>query len=563
MVDPKSKRAEYLLTFFIGLVSVVVLYQLVSRFPFRIDLTDEKRYSISPATRELVSNLEDVVYVDIYLEGELPSGFQRLQRSVRETLEEFSVYSNGNVQYQFVNPDQARSERARNEFMQYLANRGIQPTNVFTNEGGKRTQKLIFPGAIVSYYGEEQGVLLLKGNKGDSPEEILNQSIEGIEYELANAIRTLAQTERKLIGLVKGHNELDSLELAGFTNALLQKYDVFNVNLNRSDRALSEYDALLVIKPGSPFTEIEKFNLDQYIMEGGKAMFFLDALKVNMDSAGGEGTIAIPNEINLRDLLFRYGARVNDNLIQDLNSGQYPVVAGNIGDQPQITLLPWPFFPVANQFGDHPIVKNLDAVYSKFVSNIDTVKAEGIKKTPLLYTSQYSRVINPPVRVAFNDLQEELQPELFSEGPQPIAYLLEGSFPSSFRNRNLPRGVDRSEFKEKGSETKIIVCADGDIIRNEINIQTDQPLDLGFDQFTQVTYANKDFVMNSLEYILEDNGIITARNKEIEIRPLDTVKLEEEKGWWQAFNMLLPLIVLFIFGYLKFYLRRRKYTNFG
>jgi len=562
MVGLKSKKIEYLLLFLIGVLAITIFNQLIARFPIRLDLTEENRYSISPATKYLVSNLDDVVYIDIYLSGDMPAGFKRLQKAVQETLDEFGIHANGNIQYQFVNPDQARSEQARNEFMQYLANHGIQPTNVFDNEGGKKTQRLVFPGAIVSYYGEEQGVLLLKGNKGAAPEEILNQSIEGVEYELANAIRTLAQTERKLIGLVKGHNELDSLELAGLTNVLLAKYDVFNVNLARAGANLSNYDALMMIKPGKPFNELEKFNLDQYIMGGGKTMFFIDALKVNMDSASGEGTVAIPNEINLRDLLFRYGIRINENLIQDLNSGQYPVIAGNIGDQPQLTLLPWPFFPVANQFGNHSIVRNMDAVYVKFVSNIDTVKAPGIIKTPLVYTSQYSRVVSPPVKVAFNDLRKELTPELFNSGPQPIAYLLEGSFTSLYRNRILPKGMKKSDFKELGVPNKIIVCSDGDLVRNEINIQTEQPLDLGFDQFRQINYANKDFVMNSLEYLLDDNGIITARNKEIEIRPLDKIKAEDERTWWQAFNMILPIVLLVIFGYVKYYLRKRKYSNF-
>lgn len=561
MVGLKSKMAKYLLKFLIGVVFVVIVNQLSYRFPIRLDLTEENRFTINEATKQMLTNLDDVVFVDVYLYGDMPSGFERLQRSVRETLDEFSIYAGGNIQYRFVDPDQARSEQARNEFMQYLANNGIQPTNVFANEDGNRIQKLIFPGAIVSYYGDEQGVLLLKGNRGASPEEILNQSIENIEFEIANAIRTLVQTERKLIGFVRGHNELDSLELAGFTNVLLEKYDVFNVNLNRLQRPLSTYDALLVIKPEEPFNELEKYNLDQYIMNGGKAMFFIDAMGVNMDSASGEGTIAFPKELNLRDQLFKYGVRINDNLVQDVSSGDYPVIAGNIGDQPQITMLPWPFFPVANQFGDHSIVKNIDAVYVKFVSNIDTVREEGIAKTPLIYTSQYSRVMAPPVRVAFNDLQQSLDPQLFIDGIQPIAYLLEGEFTSLYNNRILPKGADKSSFIEQGVRSKIIVCSDGDLVRNEINIQTNQPMDLGYDQFKQVTYGNKDFVMNSLEYLLDEKGLINARNKEISIRPLDKVKIQDERSWWQAFNLLLPIVVLIAFGYLKYYLRRRKYAR--
>ncbi|MDA0195822.1 MAG: gliding motility-associated ABC transporter substrate-binding protein GldG [Bacteroidetes bacterium] len=562
MVIFKDKSVEYWLKFAIGLMLVILINQIAAIFPVRLDLTEEKRFSISDATKQLLSNLDDIVFVDVYLYGDLPSGFKRLKRSIQETLDEFGIQSDGKVQYRLVNPDNATGEQARNGFMQYLANNGIQATNVFATEDGRKTQKLIFPGAIISYYGEERGALLLKGNRGATPEEILNQSIENIEYELADAIRTLAQTERKLIGFIRGHNELDSLELAGFTNTILEKYDVFNVNLKNREQNLDGYSALIIAKPTSPFSEIEKYRLDQYIINGGKAMFLVDALSVNMDSAGGEGTIAFPNDVNLRDMLFRYGVRINENLIQDLNSGQYPVIAGNIGDQPQISLLPWPFFPVANMFGEHSIVRNMDAVYAKFVSNIDTVKAEGIQKTPLIYSSQYSRVMSSPVLVSFNEVQQNLDPQLFTDGPQPIAYLLEGRFTSLYKNRITPEGTNIQDFKENGIASKIIVCADGDIVRNEINIQTEQPLDLGFDQFTQTTYANKDFIMNSLEYLIDDNGIINARNKEIQIRPLDKIKIAGERSWWQAFNLLLPVVLLIIFGYIKFYLRRKRFASF-
>jgi len=562
MVGLKDKSIEYWLKFTIGLMLVIVINQIAVLFPIRLDLTEEKRHSISEATKQLLANLDDIVLVDVYLYGDLPSGFKRLQRSIQESLDEFGIQSDGKVQYRLVNPDIATGEQARNEFMQYLANNGIQPTNVFANEDGRKTQTLIFPGAIISYYGEERGVLLLKGNRGATREKILNQSIENIEYELADAIRILAQTERKLIGFIRGHNELDSLELAGFTNTILGKYDVFNVNLINREQNLKTYSALIIAKPTTPFNEIEKYRLDQYIINGGKAMFLVDALSVNMDSAGGEGTIAFPNDVNLRDMLFRYGVRINENLIQDLNSGQYPVIAGNIGDQPQISLLPWPFFPVANMFGEHSIVRNMDAIYAKFVSNIDTVKAEGIQKTPLIYSSQYSRVMSSPVLVSFNDVQQNLDPQLFVDGPQPIAYLLEGKFSSVYKNRIPPKGINTQYFKETGFSSKIIVCADGDILRNEINIQTEQPLDLGFDQFTKTTYANKDFIMNSLEYLIDDNGIINARNKEIQIRPLDKIKIAEERSWWQAFNLLLPVVLLIIFGYIKFYLRRKRFASF-
>lgn len=559
MVNWKSNRLEDLLRLILVVVTILLVNQLVDRFPFRFDLTEERRYSISEATQRQLENLEDVVYVEVYLEGELPSGFKRLQKSIRETLEQFAYYADDNVQFTFVNPDLAKTDRSKNEYYRYLAEKGIQPTNLsYEGEGGK-TEKLIFPGAIVSYFGEEQGVMLLKGNRGATPDETLNQSIENLEYELISAIKKLANDDRKRIGLVKGHGELDSLQVAGFTSLLVDKYDVYQINLPKRTTPLEGYDLVILSKPTSAFTEQEKYMLDQYVMNGGRMMMFLDALSVNMDSASGEGTFAFPYNTNLNDLLFKYGVRINTNYIQDINCGFFPVVAGNMGDQAQIRMLPWPFFPLINAYGDHQIVRNLDASIMKFASTIDTVKAEGIKKTPLMLTSPYTRVLSSPVSVKFNDLRNELNPDLYNKGPQPVAYLLEGEFTSLYRNRLLPNGVDQNSFKEKGAASRILVVSDGDYIRNEFD--REQPQDLGYDPLQKVNYANKDFVNNALEYLLDDDGIINTRLKEIKIRPLDKVKVDNERTYWQVINLLLPLVVLVGFGVVRSIIRKRKYTN--
>lgn len=559
MVNWKSNRLEDLLRLMLVVVTILVVNQLVDRFPFRLDLTEEQRYSISEATQRQLESLEDVVYVEVYLEGELPSGFKRLQKSIRELLEQFAYYADDNVQFTFVDPDLAKTDRSKNEYYRYLGEKGIQPTNLsYEGEGGK-TEKLIFPGAIVSYFGEEQGVMLLKGNRGATPDETLNQSIENLEYELISAIKKLASDDRKRIGLVKGHGELDSLQVAGFTSLLVDKYDVYQINLPKRTTPLEDYDLVILSKPTSAFTEKEKYMLDQYVMNGGRMMMFLDALSVNMDSASGEGTFAFPYNTNLNDLLFRYGVRINTNYIQDINCGVFPVVAGNLGDQAQIRMLPWPFFPLINAYGDHQIVRNLDASIMKFASTIDTVKAEGIKKTPLMLTSPYTRVLSSPVNVKFNDLRNALNPDLYNKGPQPVAYLLEGEFTSLYRNRLLPNGVDKNNFKEKGATSRILVVSDGDYIRNEFD--QDQPQDLGYDPLQKVNYANKDFVSNALEYLLDDDGIINTRLKEIKIRPLDKVKVDNERSYWQVINLLLPLVVLVAFGIARSILRKRKYTN--
>ncbi|MEM9329275.1 MAG: gliding motility-associated ABC transporter substrate-binding protein GldG, partial [Bacteroidota bacterium] len=491
MVNWKSNRLEDLLRLVWLLVTIVLVSVIVDKFPFRLDLTEEKRYSISEATQRQLENLEDVVYVEVFLEGELPSGFKRLQKSIREQLEQFAYYADDNVQFTFVDPDLARSEQSKNEYYRYLAEKGIQPTNLsYEGEGGK-TEKLIFPGAIVSYFGEEKGVMLLKGNRGATPDEILNQSIENLEFELISSIKELANDDRQRIGLIKGHGELDSLQIAGFTSLLMDKYDVYQVNLPQRNTPLDDYELIILAKPSTTFSEKEKYLLDQYVMNGGRMMMFLDALSVNMDSASGEGTFAFPYNTNLNDLMFRYGIRINGDYIQDINCGFFPVVAGNMGDQAQIRILPWPFFPLINTYGDHQIVRNLDASIMKFASTIDTVKAEGIKKTPLMLTSPYTRVLQSPVSVKFNDLRNELNPDLYNKGPQPVAYLLEGSFTSLYRNRILPRGVDQSNFKERGEASRILVVSDGDYIRNDFD--RDQPQDLGYDPLQKVNYANKDF----------------------------------------------------------------------
>lgn len=562
MVSSRKKR--HLLKFLIGLVLVVIANQLISKYPMRFDLTEEKRYSISDASKQLLKSLDDVVYVEVYLDGELPSGFKRLKKAIEETLSDFEFYAGTNIEYKFVDPSLAKSKQARNEFYSSLSGKGVLATNVNYEQNGNKTQKLIFPGAIISYYGQEKAVVLLKGNQFSSSEEKLNQSIEGIEYELANTIRILASDQRKKIGMVTGHGEADSLRIAGLNNALMSKYDLFNVNLSERKKSLDDYDALLIGKPKTPFSDTEKYQLDQYIVKGGKVLFFLDALRVNLDSAAnGEGTIAIPYEQNLSDMLFKYGVRINQNYVQDIGCRELAVFAGNMGDKEQLQYLPYPFFPIINTFGDHPIVKNIDAISMKFASNMDTVKAAGIKKTPLLYTSQYTRILDAPVRIAMNDLQKSLNPELYNKGPQAVSYLLEGNFTSIYKNRILPMGMDKSMFKEVGGEGAIIVCSDGDMVINEFNLKTGAPLDLGVDAYKpQVTYGNKEFILNSLEYLLNDNGIITAKAKEIKLRPLDKVKIAEEKTKWQVINLILPIVLLILYGIGRHYFRKKKYARF-
>ena len=542
-------------------VAVVVLVNLIAAGTFfRIDLTEEKRFSIKPATREMLGSLDDDVYVEVYLAGELNAGFRRFQNAIRETLEEFRVYSGNRVHYSFTDPATAMSDKAQAEFIRELGQKGIAATNVVERVEGETSARLIFPGALISYGGFETGVMLLKGNEAQSPEEEINQSIEGVEYELASAIYKLFNTDRKRVGLLTGHGELDSVDIAAFNNALLEQYDVRKVNLSRRS-SLEQYDAIAIVKPSLPFSEADKYKLDQFIMRGGKVMFMLDKSNASMDSASNENSLAIPIDLNLDDLLFRYGVRINYDLVQDRNASLYPIVTGESGGKPKMQMLEWPFFPLINHYADHTTTRNLDAVLTRFVSSIDTVKAEGVRKTPLILTSAYSRLVAIPANISVNELLTNVRPEEFSAGSQTVGYLLEGQFTSLYRNRFVPARSGSEPFRETGVTSSIVLLGDGDIARNEVNARTGQPQPLGFDPFSNYTFANLDLLMNLMAYLTDEDGLITVRNKEVRIRPLDRERIASGKTKWQLINLVLPLLMIVLYGIVRAWNRRRKFAR--
>ncbi len=547
-----------LLRFGIGLMLVWLVYQIADRYPIRLDMTEEQRYSISDPTKNLLGRLENDVVMEVYLAGELPSNFLRFQKSIRELLEEFAIYTPGNFDVRFVDPSLAKSNQARNQFFQGLINQGIQPTNLTFAKDGQNTQRMIFPGAIVTYQGSELAVNLLKGNRAGGSEQIINQSIEGLEYEFASTIQQLVDSRRKRIGLVVGHGEPDSTFLGGLTNLVLSKYDLFKVNLPEKNTPIVGYDLLLITKPSQAFTDQEKFLLDQYVMKGGRLAFFLDVLSINIDSALSSSSVAIPVQTNLEDLLFKYGVRINQNYVADLNAGTLPVITGNIGDQPQITMLDWPYFPVITNYGNHPIVRNMDAVMLKMASSIDTVKAENVKKYPLFSSSANSKVIGYPVEVSLNDLRGTLSPDRFQAGPQVMGYLLEGNFASLYKNRFAPIGFRNTAKLEDGELSKIVIVADGNLITNELSPDSGQPLPLGSEPYSRNNFANEALVMNIIDYLVDEDGLIQTRSKEVKIRPLNKVKIKSERMKWQVINLVLPVLLLLAFGLVKIYLRKRS-----
>lgn len=545
----------------IGVVALFFLNVLTQSYFFRLDLTEEKRYSLSDPTKNLLQSLEQSVEVTVYLEGKLPPDFQRLQRSIEETLDNFQSYAGSKLRYRFVDPLTAVSAEQRNDFFFRLDSMGIEITRVFDEEEGNRIQRLIVPGAVIRSGGRETAAMLLKGDKGASAQQQLNQSIEGVEYELASAIQRVTTARRKQVAIMRGHGELPSVEMGSLIDALSQTYDVYELFLPQSEE-IAPVDAVIVAKPQQAFSREDQYKLDQYIMRGGNVLFFLDALQIDMDSLGSNGAFAFPIDTGLDDLLFRYGLRVNPTLIQSVESGQYPIVVGNLGDQPQVRLLPWPFFPIANNYASHPIVRNLDAVYFRFVNSIDTIAAPGVTKTPLVFTSQYSRVLSTPIVVDLNELRQAPEPERYQADSQATAYLLEGKFTSVFRNRILPSELNTQDFRDESVPTKILVVSDGDMVRNELDPQNNRPLPLGFDPFTERTFANQDFVLNALAYMIDDSGLIQSRANEVRLRPLDSVKVKDEAVRWQIINLVLPLVLIGLFGLVKFYLRRKRYARF-
>ena len=561
MVNWKSRKLGDFL-WLVNAVLLVVLMNILGSYSFfRLDLTEEKRFSIKPQTKSILKDIDEEVYVEVYLEGDLNPAFKRFRKNIEETLEEFRIYSDNKIRFTFTNPSLAQGEKARSEFMADLASRGIQPTNVIDKKDGQRVEKIIFPGAIVSYGGYETGVMLLKGNKAVTSEEVINQSVEGVEFELANAIVKLMRSDRRQIGFTAGHGELDSISLAAFHQELSEFYDVLPADLNEAE-ALQKLSLLVVAKPTREFSALEKYRLDQYIMNGGKVLFMVDKLEASMDSATFETALAIPYPTNLDDQLFRYGVRINPDLIQDERGALYPVITGQVGGKPQMQMIDWPFYPLINHYPDHAITRNLDAVLMRFVSSIDTVKAPGVIKKGLLFTSARSRTLGAPVNISVNELRKNADPAQYTASNLPVAYLLEGKFTSLYKNRFLPDGAKDSKSRDESVPTKILVIGDGDIARNEINPRTRQPQALGFDPFTNYTFANRDFLMNAVNYLIDENGLIQARTKEVKIRPLDKAKVANEKTKWQIINLVLPLAVLILYGVARVYLRRRRFAQF-
>lgn len=557
-----SIRRQNLLSLLLSLLVIVALNMIGSRYFTRIDLTSEKRFTLTDATRDMLRNLDDIVYFRVYLEGDFPAGFRRLRNQTREMLDEFRAYSD-NIQYEFINPTHKGDWDRTEENYQMLARKGLQPTQLQVTAEDASSQQIIFPGALVSYKGREVPLSLLMDQMGMDSENVLNNSAQALEYNLATTIHQLTVTQKPKVAFLEGNGELDFRYVADITFELEDFYEVDRIQINGDAHALKGVNTLIVAQPMAEFTEQDKFIIDQFLMQGGSALWLIDPVYASMDSLQiAPETLGMAWPLNLDDMLFRYGVRLNTDLIMDMQSLPIPITTGYVGDRPQISMVPWFYFPLVRPASNHPIVRNLNALRTEFISSLDTVETEGIRKTILLQTSPYTRVVQTPARISFDIMQQQVDERLYRDGPRAVAVLLEGEFQSVFRNRRVPLESLPADFQvlDKSRFTRMIVVSDGDVIRNQFGNQG-QPLPLGYDRFLNETFGNRDFILNSVNYLTDDRGIMDARAREIRLRMLDKSRVSSSRLAIQMINVGLPVLLVLMFGALRFFLRKKKFNK--
>jgi ABC-2 type transport system permease protein len=549
---------------------ILLLANVVSRyFYFRLDLTAEKRYSISKPSKVLVKNLKDVVTVKVYLDGDLNAGFTRLKESTRNLLNEMRAYGGKNIEFEFIDPMAIQNLDERKALMTDLMQRGLSPTNLTTKSKTDSKQQLIFPGAIITYAGREMPVQLLENQIGFSPQQILNNSEVLLEYKFANAIKKLAQYRAPRIAFLQGNEELNNLETADIRQTLEGlSYQVKDLDLH-SNYHIANFDVIVIAKPRTAFEEQDLYKIDQFIMRGGKALWLVDGTNATMDSLkkNPQGQFVQANDFNLDNMLFKYGVRINSDVVQDINlNNPIPLIVGQMGNAPQTEMFPWYYFPLLVSDNNHAIIRNLDPVASFFASTIDTIQNRGVNKTILLHTTENAKAQLAPTRVHFGILQGKPNPAYYNQPKLPVAVLLEGEFESAFTNRLPPEtkaAFDTvAELKpvDKSAKSKMIVIADGDIIRSEVrNDSSAYPL--GYYMYTKQQFANKDFILNCIEYLIDDSGILETRNKEMKLRLLNKMKAEDEKLKWQLINIALPILLVVLAGLGFGFYRRKRYAS--
>ncbi|MBQ3949524.1 MAG: gliding motility-associated ABC transporter substrate-binding protein GldG [Bacteroidales bacterium] len=548
----------------IAVLLVLVFANVISSYLFRrFDLTSEKRYTLSESTKEVLKGLDDQVLFRVYLEGDdLPAEYRRFRNDIKNMLDQFRAYSS-NVEYEFINPNAFKTEEEKMQLYQTLVKKGLVPIPIATEEEGVQKQQVVYPAMEVTYKGRETALQLQSaGLSSRSTEEVINTSVENLEYNFVTALHRLTRPVQARVGFLTGHNELDKIDIYDIQMSLVDDYKVENVYLNQNINALTgriqnvsdssvtvsnKYDVLVIPKPLETFSDKDLYVIDQFVMYGGKILWLVDALDADLDSLQGkEQTFATRLPTNLEEMFFNYGVRINPDLLMDYRCRGIPMM----GNDNRMQLVPWYYFPTLVPNSDHPIVRNLDVLKTDFISSIDLID-NNIKKTVLLTTSDHVHIKNAPVNVQLADARIPVNEQLFNRSNLPVAVLLEGSFQSLFRNRLATAFMELSEIGYKSEcekPTQMIVVSDGDIIRNGVQASEQglYPLPLGYDKYTDVMFANKTFILNAINFLAGDEAMIDARPRNIAIRRLDVAKVKSQRGYYQFANIVYPVVLVLL-----------------
>jgi ABC-2 type transport system permease protein len=553
-----------------ALLLLLAVNYLFSFLRVRADLTREKRFTVSEATRNMLDGLQDRVDVTLLMGGDMPAGFRKLAGSSADMLNEFKALAPNHINFRIGKPGEDMPDSLRPYLVDSLRALGINATNVKaqTKEGEGQEEQLVYPGAVIRYKDRAIGVDFLQGQNFQDGIRSLNNAEALLEYKLASGIARITRDTVPLVGYLTGNGEPMDYRVYDLVERTLRPNYAFRFIPIDSVQAIPPvFRALLIVKPVTRFNESQKLKIDQYIMNGGKVIWALDNLYASLDSLQrSEGRfIAFDMGLNLEDQLFRYGVRINQDLVQDLQCDKIPSVVGSMGDKPQIQLLPWPYFPLLRNTSGHPISRNMDYVLSQFPQSLDTVKADGLKKTVLLSSSTESRALSTPALVEWASVRNEEDLKKFTRSDIPVAMLLEGRFQSLFSNRMTKAMSDSLAasglpFRDRAENGRMVVAADGDLFLNPVN-QTEGPLPMGMNQYTKQQYANREFLLNTLEYLVGNGGILETRGKEYTLRVLDKSKYGERKGMWQFINIALPVLIVMAFIALYQFLRRKKYAR--
>jgi gliding-associated putative ABC transporter substrate-binding component GldG len=549
----------------LAILGLILLDIVTETVILRIDLTEDRRYTVSDPAKDIIRNLDDVIFIRIYLGGEMPVHIKKFRASVREKLDELRRVSKNNIQYDFRNPAEGSDERRAAVFNE-LTGKGLIPLTIReTDAEGGSTQRMVFPCAIVSYKGKEMPVNFVKSGQTLSVDESLNLALQNLEYEIANVIQKISRKSKEKIAFIEGHGELDDNSLWGISESLGEYYDIDAVTIEGVTGILDEYSAVVVAKPMEQWPEADKFVIDQYIMHGGRTAWFIDAAHIHEDSLSkGEMTMGFVCEHNLNDQLFNYGVRINHNVIQDMQCSQVRIDVAPPGMPADFRLAPWTYFPLLWPPSDNPITKGINLVKAQYPGVIDTVGNNvDTRKTYLLYSSENAKVTTVPMIISLSQVDEKITRRVFDKSYLPVAVLLEGNFDSPFRNRIVSQYINTPGFNfvPKSTKTKMVIVSDGDIIRNDVNragVET-LPYPLGYDRHTGYTYGNNDFVVNVINYLTDENGLMDIKNKTLKMRLLDKSKIARNHTKIILINTAIPPVVIIFCGIVFIIYRRRKY----